>query len=137
MPQNTSNTYLYHKATQAATEFTKVCDITSYPDIFAAPPRLDATTLSHTQHVYIKDIADLPDMQFGCNYEVDDFERIKGLEGQQLDYELRFGEDGESGTFAWTGDIFITPTGGAVGAVRAGQITCYPGTEIDFSIPTP
>ncbi len=133
MPQNTSNTYLYHKATPSASTFTKLCDITTYPDIFSAPPRLDATTLSNTQHVYVKDITDVPDMQFGCNYEVDDFERIKALEGIQLDYELRFGAAGEYGTFAWKGDIFITPTGGAVGAVRAGQITCYPANEIAFS----
>ncbi len=133
MPQNTSKTYLYYKATTGATTYEKLCDITSYPDIFAAPPRLDATTLSNTQHVYVKDIADIPDMQFGCNYELADFEKVKALEGQQLPYELRFGDNGESGKFQWTGDIFITPTGGAVGAVRAGQITCYPSTEIDIA----
>ena len=132
MPQNTSNTYLYHKATPSAETFTKLCDITSYPDIFTAPARLDATTLSDQQHVYVKDIKDIPDMQFGCNYELADFGRIKALEGIQLDYELRFGAAGEFGAFGWTGDIFITPTGGAVGAVRGGQITCYPATEIEI-----
>lgn len=134
MPQNTSNTYLYHKATPSASAFTKLCDITSYPDIFSAPPRLQTTTLSHEQHTYIPDIKDVPDMQFGCNYELADFQRIKALEGTKLEYELRFGEDGEFGIFAWAGDVFITPTGGAVGAVRSGQITCYPETEIEFSV---
>lgn len=133
MPKNTSNTYLYHKATTAAAEYTKLCDITSYPDIFTAPGRLDVTTLSHEQRVYIKDIADIPDMQFGCLYEKADLIRIRALQDKQLPYELRFGEEGEDGKFQWTGEIFITPTGGSVGAVRSGQITCYPSTEINVT----
>lgn len=135
MAQNTSKTYLYHKATPSASEFIKLCDITTYPDIFTPPARLQTTTLSNTQHTYTPDIKDIPDFQFGCNYELDDFQRIKALEGTKLDYELRFGDDGEYGIFSWKGDIFITPTGGSVGAVRGGQITCYPETEIEFDTP--
>lgn len=127
---NTSKTYLFYKATTEATAYEKLCDITSYPDVWAAPSRLDKTTLSDTQHVYEKDIADVPEMQFGCNYAKADMTKIKALEGQQLPYQLQFGESGADGMFNWTGDIFFTPTGGSVGAVRAGQITCYPSTQI-------
>lgn len=130
MPKNTSKTYLYRKAAEG--EWAKVCDITSYPDVFTPPPRLDATTLSNTQRVYIPDIADVPDMTFGMWYEVTEFEKIKGFEGTPADYQLRFGDTGEDGVFSWTGDIFVTPLGGSVGAVREGQITTYPSTEITF-----
>lgn len=127
---NTSNTYLFYKATTEATSYEKLVDITSYPDIWTAPPKLDRTTLSNTQHTYEKDITDVPDMQFGCNYDKADMTKLKALEGEQLPYQLQFGEAGIDGIFNWTGDIFFTPTGAGVGAVRTGQITCYPSTEI-------
>ena len=127
---NTSNTYLFYKATAEATTYEKLCDITSYPDVWTAPARLDRTSLSDAQHVYEKDIADVPDMAFGANFAIADQTKIKALEGQQLPYQLQFGEAGADSKYEWTGDIFFTPTGGGVGAVRTANITCYPSTEI-------
>lgn len=127
MATNTSKTYLYHKV---AAVYEKLVDITSYPDVFAAPARLDATTLSNTQRVYIPDITDIPEMTFGALYAVADYSKVKALQGVSTDYAIWFGDLGVEGKFGWTGDIFVTPKGGGVGAVREAEITCYPSTEI-------
>lgn len=130
MATNTSLTFLRYKKTPEAPTYEKLVDITSYPDVFTAPAKLDATTLSNTQHTYIPDIKDVPDMVFGINYTLADFTKLKALEGTQTAFELAFGENGEEGKFQWTGDIFVNPKGGSVGAVRSGEVTCYPSTEI-------
>lgn len=128
---NTSKSYLYYKPSTGST-YEKLLDITSYPALFAAPPKLDATTLSDTQRVYIPDIADTEDMVFGANYDIDSYRKVKELEGVQTDYEFRFGDKGEYGRWQWTGDIFTTPVAGEVGAVRAMEMTLYPSTEIEL-----
>jgi len=129
---NTSNTFLMYKATSSASAFEKLCDITSYPDMITPPGKLDATTLSNNQHVYEKDISDIGDLTFGALYKKADYEKINTLTGQELEYALYFGEDGDDGIFSWTGDIFVSPKGGSVGELRTAEITCYPSTEITF-----
>lgn len=129
MATNTSKTYLNYKTTELGT-FAKLVDITSYPDIFAPPGKLDITTLSDTQRKYIPDIKDVSDLVFGCLYDSAEFDTVAALQGNQYWYQLEFGDAGAEGTFEWQGDIFITPKGGQVGAVREGEITCYPATDI-------
>ena len=134
---NTSFTFLYHKKSPA-TDFTKLVDITDYPDIFQAPEKVDVSTLTLNQKVYIKGMVDLPDLEFGTLYNKADYTKIKALETDDtVTYQLRFGEDGEYGAWEWTGGVFFTPIGGAVGDVRKGKITCYPSTEIRDATITP
>lgn len=128
---NTSKTYLLY-APDGGSTYEKLVDITSTPALQTAPPKLDATTLSDDQHVYIPDIADTEDMVFGANYDKVSFGKLKALEGQQIPYELRYGEKGEHGRWQWTGDIFTTTTANEVGAVRGMELTLYPSTEIEF-----
>lgn len=45
-PISTYKTYLMYKATTAATEYTKLLDIKSFPDLGGEPERIDVTTLS-------------------------------------------------------------------------------------------
>lgn len=136
MSQNTSKTYLRYKATPSATDYATLCDIKDYPDIFKAPEKIDTTTLSDEQHTYIKDIADVPDLTFTVNYDVDVYNTILPLEGTETAYEIAFGENGEFGKFDFTGDIFYNPNGGKVGAVREATITLYPSTQITPTLPT-
>lgn len=130
MPENTSKTYLFTADAATGLIFTKLVDITSYPDVFTPPAKLQVTTLSNTQHVYIPDIADVPDMTFGALYSDADYDTVAALAGAQTKCQLQFGDAGVNGKFDWTGDIFVTPKGGAVGAPREMEITCYPSTEI-------
>lgn len=130
MEKSTSLTFLYFKRSTDA-DFAKLIDITSYPDIFTAPEKLDISTLSSNQKKYTKGMVDLPDYEFGFIYDEDDYAVVKGLEDDNtVQYQLRFGENGEYGKWQWSGGIFSTPTGGDVGAAREGKLVCYPETDI-------
>lgn len=130
MEKTTINTFLYHSATGTGA-FTKLIDITSYPDIFTAPEKLDISDLSSDMKKYTPGMKDLADYEFGFNYTKDGYDICKALEGDDKHYyQIRFGANGEYGAWQWQGDIFATPTSGSVGAVRTGKIICYPATEV-------
>lgn len=136
MEKSTSLTFLYHKATEGST-FTKLLDITSYPDVTTPPEKLDISDLSSNQKKYIPGMVDLPDYEFGFIYNKTDYAKVKALEGKTGSYQLRFGANGEYGAWEWEGDVFVTPNGGAVGAVREGKIICYPSTDVTEATITP
>ncbi|MGN0620556.1 MAG: hypothetical protein ACI4I9_01710 [Porcipelethomonas sp.] len=132
--KTTSNTYLYAKKS-GETSFLKLIDITSYPDIFTAPEKIDVSDLSSNQKKYTAGMIDLPDYEFGYNYTKSAYDKVKALEGKNdTVYQIRFGENGEYGAWQWTGDIFVNVSGGDVGAKREGTITCYPETDITAAV---
>ena len=128
MASNTKDTYLYSGTN--GSDYTKVCDIKTYPDIFTPPPKLDATTLSDGQHVYIKDIPDTPDLVFSANYVEATYDTIKGYEAASRYYQVWFGAAGADAKFTFQAETFCTPKGSGVGAVREMEITLYPNTSI-------
>lgn len=130
MEKSTSKTFLYHS--DNGTTYTKLVDITSYPDIFSPPEKLDVSTMSSNQRQYTPGMVDLPDYEFGFIYTKAAYDAIKALEDGKTThhYQLRFGTDGEYGAWTWTGSHFATPNGGSVGGVREGKIVCYPEGEI-------
>lgn len=128
MEKSTINTFLYHSTD--GKNFTKLIDITSYPDIFTAPEKLDISDLSSEQKKYTPGMKDLPDYEFGFNYTKERYDTCKALKGKEEFYQLRFGANGEFGCWQWKGDIFVTPTGGQVGGTRQGKVVCYPATDL-------
>lgn len=132
MEHTTSFTFLYVKKA-ADSDFAKLVDITDYPDLYSAPERLDRSDLSSNSKHYVKGMEDPGELQFGYNYNLDDYKTIKALEGlEDTQYQLRFGENGEFGAWQWTGDLFATPVGGAANEVRKGSITMYPASAIEM-----
>lgn len=130
MEKTTIDTYLYKK-TKEDTDFKKLVDITSYPDIFTSPEKLDISDLSSAQKKYTPGMKDLPDYEFGFNYTKARYDSVKVLMGKaDTEYQIRFGKNGEYGCWGWTGDIFVTPSGGQVGGTRQGKIICYPETDV-------
>ena len=129
MEKSTINTFLYHSATEDGT-FEKLVDITSYPDIFSAPEKLDISDMSSKQKKYTPGMVNLPDYEFGFIYDKASYDKVKKLEGQKNYYQLRFGKNGEFGCWQWSGDVFATPKGGSVGSAREASITCYPDGEV-------
>ena len=129
MEKTTINTFLLHSAT-ADGEFTRLVDITSYPDIFTAPEKLDISDMSSRQKKYTPGMVDLPDYEFGFIYDQEAYNKVKALEGTEGFYQLRFGENGEYGAWQWSGDVFATPTSGSVGSAREAKLICYPATEV-------
>ena len=99
MEKTTINTFLMHSATQDG-EFKKLVDITSYPDIFTAPEKLDISDMSSKQKKYTPGMVDLPDYEFGFIYDKAAYEKVKALEGQTGYYQLRFGKNEYTLTYA-------------------------------------
>lgn len=130
MEKSTSKTFLYHSTTESGT-YTKLVDITSYPDLFSPPEKLDVSDLSSNQKKYTPGMVDLPDYEFGFNYTKAAYDALKDLEdGSTHYYQLRFGEKGEYGAWQWSGTHFALPVGGQVGSKREGKIICYPDGEV-------
>ena len=129
MEKTTINTFLYYKS-GTATTFTNLVNITSYPDIFTAPEKLDISDMSSKQKKYTPGMVDLPEYEFCFIYSKDDYEKVKALEGNTASYQLRFGQNGEYGAWEWQGDVFATPTSGSVGSAREAKLICYPSTEV-------
>lgn len=131
MEKSTINTYLYAKAKLEET-FTKLLDITSYPDLFTAPEKIDISDLSSKQKKYTEGMTDLPDYTFGANYTKAAYDKVKKLEGDNtIQYQLRFGANGEYGAWQWTGSHFINVKAGDVGGKREMELTVYPETDIN------
>jgi hypothetical protein len=130
MAVNTSNTILNY-STDDGTTWTKLVDITSYPDLGATPSKLDTTTLTATKFkTSILGLQEIPDLTFEANYDPTDFQAIVALEGQKLALQLAFGDAGADGSFEWEGEVSVFVSGGGVDEVRMMSVTCSAETEI-------
>lgn len=131
MPEIANLSFLRVNTVAAPTVFTDLVPITDYPDLFSAPEKKDCSDLSSKQEKNIPGMIKLSDLKFGFNYEKDDYDKVKALEGVSgLSYQLLFGTLGVYGAWQWPGDIFATPKGAGSGDVRKGEITCYPSGDI-------
>ena len=138
---STYKTYLMYRTTTSAS-YAKVVDITSFPDLIGTPERIDITSLSDAQRVYIAGISDRDDMTFNCNYTADNFSTVHALEGHQYEYALWFGAtgdvgsevpDGSQGKFEWTGDVRAGVSGGGVNEAVQMTVTCTPSTVVTYA----
>lgn len=101
MARLTAGTFLMHSTDGSA--YTKLLDITAYPDMNQAPETIDVTTLSDWMHVYILGLEDSGgQLEFNTWLKASDMSAVAALTGEQY-FSLWIG-----GTKA--GDT-ITPTG--------------------------
>ena len=135
---STYQTYLMYRTSSSGT-YTKLLDITSFPDLIPAKDRIDITTLSDYMRVYINGIGDTSEMSFGANYTPENFQAVSACEGHQYDYAVWFGAtgsegsetpDGHLGKFSWTGDISVSVNGGGVNEAVGMNVNCTPSTVI-------
>ena len=125
MAKCTNVTFLMHKGASDAA-FSKLLDITQYPDLGGDTEKLDSTTLSDKKKRNINGIEDSAELTFSAWYEKDDYEKLLAIQdaGTVDKYQLWFGEDGEDGIWEWEGIMAVHPSSGGVNAVR----------EMSFSI---
>ena len=138
---STYQTYLMYRTNTSGT-YTKLIDITSFPDLIPPKERIDITSLSDYMRVYINGIGDTSEQQYGANYTPENYNAVVELEGHQYEYALWFGAsgnaaqgdevtpDGHNGKFEWTGDISAGISGGGVNEAIGMTITCTPSTVI-------
>ena len=141
---STYQTYLMYRTSSAAT-FSKVIDITSFPDLIPPKDRIDITSLSDYMRVYIAGVGDTSEFSFGANYTPANYQTIVNLEkaeGGPYEYAVWFGAsgdpgsevpDGHDGKFTWTGDISAGISGGGVNEAVGMTINCTPSTVVVFS----
>ena len=143
---STYQTYLMYNsnsgATAASTGWTKVIDITSFPDLIPPKDRIDITSLSDYMRVYIQGIGDTSEFSFGANYTPGNYQAVVNLEGHQYTYGVFFGAsgnpgaeqvDGHNGKFVWTGEISAGINGGGVNEAVGMTINCTPSTVVVYS----
>lgn len=130
MEKTTINTFLMHSATKDG-EFTKLVDITSYPELFSAPEKVDTSNMSSKQKKYEPGMVDVPDQEFGYIYDRTAYKAIQALEGTYHYYQLRFGANGEYGCWQWHGDVFTSFSSGSIGSAREAKVIFYIKDDIE------
>jgi len=132
---NTSYTFLYYK-TSAMSAFAKLVDITTCPSPRSKPDKGDTSNLSQGYETCEPTVRRLSDQDYECLYSKAIYDKLVALEGTQVQYQLRYGPNGEYGCWQWTGDIFFQPSGGGFGDIRKGTISFYPASDIVAVDPT-
>lgn len=132
MAVSTINTVLKFGTTEES--LTKLCRIKSYPDLMGAPEQLETTDLECKAQTFIPGVKSMDSMDFGFNFDLDEYKTMVVNEGVQGYFQLEFGENGEDGIFAWEGSYALGISGGDVNAVREGTITVIPSTEVKLKV---
>lgn len=118
--------------TTAGGTYTKLLDITSYPDLGSTPSKLDTTDLSQsTYKTSILGLQELPDLTFEANYDEAVYNTISALSSNYF-FQLLFGS--ADGQFNWEGQCRIYANGGGVDEVRKMTITLSASTPIVYSV---
>ena len=119
--------------------YEKLVDIKDFPDLGGTPEMLETTTLSDGMQTYIAGIQSLDALEFNANYDLEEFKKLKALEGVDNEYAVWFGgtgagenltPTGEHGKFNFKGYLSVFPVGGGVNEVVGMTITIAPSTPI-------
>ena len=117
----------------------KLIDIKEFPDLGGTPEMLETTTLTDRMQTYIPGIQSLDALEFTSNYTLDEYKKLKALDGIENDYAVWFGgtESGDTvtptgvdGKFKFKGQLSVFAKGGGVNEVVDMTITIAPSTPI-------
>lgn len=104
MASSSVGSFLMIKKAESS-QYEKLVNIRSYPDLGAEPNMLDADTLSHTFIPQIRGRQQAVSGSYTILYDLNDIKTLKTYEGQEHEFSLWFGgEDSD-------GDGLMEPTG--------------------------
>ena len=134
---STYQTYLMKGNASTPPTYTKVCDITEFPNLGGDPELIDVTTLSDAMRHFINGVQNNEGLAFTANYEPALYSTLKGYTGEQP-YAVWFGADssgpkGDKGKFSFSGELSVYVNGAGVNAARTMTITIAPTTDITFA----
>ena len=138
MAISTYKVFLMKKADTGNT-WSKLIDITEFPDLGGSPELLETTTLSDRMQTYIPGIQSLDALEFTANYTLTDYNTLSALSGKENEYAVWFGgteagatvtPTGSDGKFKFTGQLTVFPVGGGTNEVVKMTITIAPSTPI-------
>lgn len=133
------STYKIFLMQKSASAWEKVVDIKEFPDLGGTPEMLETTTLSDKMQTYIPGIQSLDALEFTSNYTLEEYKKLKALEGVDKQYAVWFGgteagdtvtPTGSDGKFKFNGQLSVFPVGGGVNEVVDMTITIAPSTPI-------
>ena len=132
MAISTYKSYLMYKATST---WEKLIDIKSFPDLGGTPELLETTTLSDRMTTHIMGVQSLDALEFECNYNLADYTKLKGLEGETKEFAVWLGGDGttptgEDGKFEFGGQLSVYVNGGGVNEVVNMTVSIAASTPI-------
>ena len=119
----------------------KLIDIKEFPDLGGTPEMLETTTLSDKMQTYIPGIQSIDALEFTSNYTLEEYKKLKALEGKDKEYAVWFGgteagdtvtPTGSDGKFKFNGQLSVFPVGGGVNEVVDMTITIAPSTPISM-----
>lgn len=137
-------TYLMHgTTTTGTTTWSKLVDIKDFPALGGEPERIDVTTLSDPQYMYIPGIQTMEAMTFTANYDAETLSSLKELEGKVEDYAVWFGGEkntstgavepkGNRGKFTFKGELSVYADGAGSNEAVNMKITIMPTTVLAF-----
>lgn len=135
------STYKIFLMRKNADAWEKLIDIKEFPDLGGTPEMLETTTLSDKMQTYIPGIQSIDALEFTSNYTLEDYKKLKALEGQDKEYAVWFGgteagdtvtPTGSDGKFKFNGQLSVFPVGGGVNEVVDMTITIAPSTPISM-----
>lgn len=135
------STYKIFLMQKNADVWEKLIDIKEFPDLGGTPEMLETTTLSDKMQTYIPGIQSIDALEFTSNYTLEDYKKMKALEGQDKEYAVWFGgteagdtvtPTGSDGKFKFNGQLSVFPVGGGVNEVVDMTITIAPSTPISM-----
>lgn len=138
MAISTYKTYLMHKGSTASA-YSKLIDISEFPDLGGDPEMIDVTTLSDPMRVFVPGIQGSDGFKFSGNYTHTDYATLKALEGTEEQFAVWFGATtsnnvdtptGSEGKFSFKGYITTYVTGGGVNDKVGLSITIAPTTRV-------
>lgn len=136
MASSTYKSFLMMKNTST---YEKLVDIKSYPDLGGTPELLETTTLSDNMTTNIMGIQSLDALEFECNYTLEDYTKLKALEGAEKEFSVWLGgtesagkvtPTGDDGKFDFKGQLAVYVNGGGVNEVRNMTVSIAASTPI-------
>ena len=109
---------------------TKMCPITSYPDLIGTPENIEVTDLDCEQQTFVPGVKSLDTMEFEANYDKEVYSTLSANEKKDGYFELEFGTDGADGVFEWQGMYTLSVLGGGTNEARKMKIVVTPSTDI-------
>lgn len=142
MAISTYKSFLMYK--QSST-YEKLIDIKSFPDLGGAPELLETTTLSDGMTTNIMGIQSLDALEFECNYTLEDYTKLKAMEGTEADFAVWLGgtvtggtvtPTGSDGKFEFKGQLSVFVNGGGVNEVVNMTVSIAASTPITLGSAT-
>ena len=142
MAISTYKSFLMHKKSST---YEKLVDIKSFPDLGGTPELLETTTLSDGMTTNIMGIQSLDALEFECNYTLEDYTKLKALEGTVADFAVWLGgtvangtatPTGSDGKFEFKGQLSVYVNGGGVNEVVNMTVSIAASTPITLGAST-